>query len=364
MAFSYPDYADLTISQYDLIFGYYTLGFCQYHRPDCVWITPDMWQSSRDFSWLQSIIERHLPTKKICIVVWDEEIIGHANSELASVINQYCTESLYLITQLSESNQEIYRRISQFRCKIIELPWWHLNDVLTYYAVRKIINNQAMPQLSTFQYLCMVGNAYSSHKTDLISYLKQKNLHKHGLITVQSYDNHPPHFQDFVLENPCPPYQNLGTKWQKMAAQHKIGNLWISANVENFLHIEQTYHMPLVIHPETSPGIFFSTEKSIWPALLGKMYLIYGGPGCMSWIQQFHDVPQTKYADLRFDSIKGEYTRQDYLERLDVMLEDNRYLIEHATEIYREIKEEMQESRWSLGKNLYDFFINQLSLIT
>lgn len=298
------------------------------------------------------------------MVIWDEDIIGDANAELASVLNQYHNESVYLISLLSSFNQEIYRRISGFTCKILELPWFHLNDVLTYYAAKKIINNDQTPQPSNLQYLCMVGNSYSSHKTDLISHLKEKNLHRYGLITVENYNHHPQYFRDFVMENPHLPYQNLNTKWEKMAAQHKIGNLWISGNVENFLHIEQTYDMPLVVHPESSPGIFQPSEKSIWPALLGKMYLIYGGPGSMSWIQQFHDVPQTKYADLRFDSIAGNYTEQDYLERLDAMLEENRYLIENARDIYLDIKDQMQESRWSLGKNLYDFFINQLSLIT
>lgn len=359
----YPDYADLDITRYDLVSGFYTLGFCQYHRPDCLWITTDIWQSYLDYSWLNRIIEDNLPNRKICIVVWDEEIIGLSNNALATVLNQYVDEPVYLITLLSETNQEIYRRISSIRCKILSLCWWLLNDALTYYAVKKTLDQSVIQKQTDHQYLCMVGNAYSSHKSDLIECLIQNNLNQHGLITVQNYSNHPAHFRDFVSENPVPPYQNLYTKRPIMAAQRNVNGVWISGNVENFLHIEETYDMPLIINAETSVGIFQSTEKSLWPSLLGRMYLIYGGPGVMSYIQQFHDMPQTRFVNTRFDSMVGDWSEKAHRDRLDVMINDNVQLIKHAREIYMDLRSELECSRWTIGQNLYNYFLSQLDKI-
>lgn len=359
----YPDYTDLDITRYDLINGYYTLGFCQYHRPDCVWIIKDHWHDIFDYAWLRQIIDTNLPDKKICIVIWDEDIIGQPNNELAAVLNQYAQEPVYLITLLSDENQEIYRRVSNIHCKILHLPWWLLNDVLTYYAVEKNIDQAVQPKKTNHQYLCMVGNATSKHKSDLIEYLRRKDLHRHGLITVQNYAYHPEHFRDFVTENCVHPYKNINTHWEKMAAQTQINGIWISGNVENFLHIERTYDMPLIINAETSPGIFQSTEKSLWPALLGKMYLLYGGPGIMSYIQQFHDMPQTRFANTQFDGMIGDWSEQAYLDRLDAMLDDNLYLIKNAREIFMDLQRELENVRWNVGRNLYNFFISQLEKI-
>jgi hypothetical protein len=323
----------------------------------------DMWESTENYAWLQRLIEKNLPYKKICIVVWDEEIIGQPNAQLATVLNQYIDQPVYLVSALDEPKQEIYRRVSNIQCKILQLPWWLLNDTLTYYAVKKTLDTEPTPGETAYQYLCMIGNAVSKHKSDLVEYLRRKDLHRDGLITVMNFADHPAHFRDFVVENAVHPYKNTNTKWDKMAAQTQINGVWISSNVENFLHIERTYDMPLIIHPETSPGIFQITEKSLWPSLLGKMYLIYGGPGCMADIQQFNDVQQSKFADTRFDSKVGDYTEQDYLARLDAMLDDNLHLVKNAREIYFDLQWELENARWTIGRNLYDFFLSQLDKI-
>ena len=83
----------------------------------------------------------------------------------------------------------------------------------------------------------------------------------------------------------------------------------------------------------------------------------------MADIQQFNDVQQSKFADTRFDSIAGDYTEQDYLARLDAMLDDNLHLIKNAREIYFDLQWELENARWTIGRNLYDFFISQLDKI-
>jgi len=229
--------------------------------------------------------------------------------------------------------------------------------------LKKKLPNTAPPKHTDYQYLCMVGNAFSKHKSDLIEYLIHKSLHREGLITVQNHANHPAHFRDFTIENPALPYRHRNTKWAKMAAQVQVNGVWITGNVENYLHIEQTYDMPLIIHPETTTGIFQPSEKSFWPSLLGKMYLIYGPPGCMAYVQEFNDVPQSKFANTRFDAIMGHWQEQDSLDRLDAMLDDNLWMIRNARTIHQDLRKELEDARWTIGQNLYHCFLSQLEKI-
>ena len=358
---TFPTFDNIKLNEYDIVGGYYMLGFLTKHRPDCLFITYDQWQDHYDYEWLQNIIEQNLKEKIICILPWDEDILGRDNCKLSAILNQYADEKVFWITQLSPNNQKIYQHQNNINCKMLELPWWLLNDVLTYYEVKKNDKSLLSPPSTDLSYLCMIGNAYSKHKTWLIEHLIRKNLDHHGLITVLDYKNYPEYFKNHVHINPVKPYQNIQTNWPSMAAQKKIGDVWISSTgVENFLHIEKNYDMPLIINPETSPGIFFSTEKSIWPILLGKLYLIYGGPGCMAWLQQFYDIDQKEFCDVEFDSITGLYTEDDYKDRLDSMIDTNFELIKNSREIYNDLRPRLESARWMFGRKLYDFFINQL----
>ena len=355
-----PTFDNIKLSDYDLIGGYYMLGFLRKHRPDCLFITYDQWQDYNDYKWLQNIIEQNLKQKTICILPWDEAILGQNNVQLSNMLNQYADEKVFWITQLSLDNQKIYRHQNNINCKMLELPWWLLNDVLTYYEVKKDLKDLQIPPSTNLSYLCMIGNSSSKHKTWLVEHLIRKNLDHNGLITVRDYKDYPEYFKNHVHLNPVYPYLHKKTHWPGTAAQKKLGNLWISTSVENFLYIEKKYDMPLIINPETSPGIFFSTEKSIWPILLGKLYLIYGGPGSMAWLQQFYDIDQKEFCDVAFDSITGYYTDNDYKDRLNSMIDTNYKLIKNSREIYNDLRPRLESSRWTFGRKLYDFFINQL----
>jgi len=365
---AYPTFDDINLNDYDIVGGYYILGFLQKHRPDCLFVTYDQWQDYNDYKWLQKIIEQNLKEKIICILPWDEDVLGRDNFQLSHILNQYADEKVFWVTQLSFNNQKIYRHQNNINCKMLELPWWLLNDVLTYYEVKKYLKDLQVPPLTDYSYLCMLGNPYSKHKTWLAEYLISRNLDCNGLITVLNYNDYPTYFKKHVHINPVDPYKNVqnncpkipGTHFLKMSAQKKLRGIWVSKNVTNFLHIEQTYDIPLMINPETSPGIFMSTEKSIWPILLGKLYLIYGGPGSMAWLQQFYDIDQKEFCDVEFDSITGHYTDNDYKHRLETMIDSNLDLIKNSKEIYNNLKSRLESARWTFGRKLYSFFTKQL----
>jgi len=375
---TFPTFDNIKLNDYDIVGGFYTLGFLRKHMPDCLFVTYDQWQDYHDYKWLQNIIEQNLKEKIICILPWDESILGRDNFQLSNMLNQYTDEKVFWITQLSSNNQKIYQHQNNINFKILELPWWLLNDVLTYYEVKKSDKSSLLPTSTDYNYLCMIGNAFSKHKTWLVEHLIRKNLDRYGLITVLDYKDYPEYFKKHVHINPVTQYQNkqIGcfkqSNWSfnsvvssihqtdPTPAQKKLGDVWISKNVENFCYIEKTYNMPLIINPETSPGIFFSTEKSIWPILLGKLYLIYGGPGSMAWLQQFYDIDQKEFCDVEFDSIAGFYTEDDHKDRLNSMIDTNFELIKNSKEIYDYLRPRLESSRWTFGRKLYDFFINQL----
>jgi len=356
----YPDFDELDISQYSLLFGFYTLGFIQQHRCDIViipirldWDSTNMIPSQHaNYDWLSLAIESALlDGKKVCLFPWDEYVVFVPNAQLTQIVNRYADQPVYWITQLDSVAQiDTYQHEHNFSCRMLELPWWLLNDCLTYYRV----HNHNMAQTSTnYNFLCMV-NVPAKHKLQILEQLQQQQLSQYGLLTLSE----PRLGFDFCQINQHYPYTNIRPGYMKMAAQTCVNDIWISKNVENFLHIEQSYNqIPLIINPETTSIPFMSTEKSIWPALLGHLFLVYGRPGTMAWIQKFHDVDITQWANLEFDQPDTDYTR------IASMLETNRSLISNAQDVYTQLKPNLEQARWSFGRNMYNFFLDQLEKI-
>jgi hypothetical protein len=352
---------DIDISEYPLTGGFYTLGWMQQTRSDCRFITYNEWVNYKDYTWLDIKIQETLNDGKIvCIVPWDEDILAFPSDPLVKILNQYKNQPLYWIHQLPSDKENFLRFNLGFECKLLSLPWWLLNDTLTYYKFYNA-KEKILPNTTQHQYLCMIGNTHSKHKYDLIRRLYEKDLHTHGLITVQKLRDYPEEVKKYAVENKNLPYQTKGTKWPKIAAQHKLNDFWISASVKNYIHIEETYDMPLILNAETTNGIFFSTEKSLWPMLLGRMYLLWGAPYIMKWIQQFHDVPQTLWSNCSFDSVGLNYTAKDHEDRLHSLIDDNRYLITHAKDLYKQLCPKLEAARWTVGPNMYKYCVKQLN---
>ena len=359
---SYPEFDQIDLSIYELIYGFRTLGFLKKHRKDCIFITGDQWQDYDRYEWLDQRIQQGLDQNKIvCMVPWDEDIISPLDThKLSKVLNRYINDPVWLITQLDSEAQKIYTFQHGIQCKIIELPWWLLNDCLSYYAVTNKIDNQ----IGKNNYLCMLGR-FEQHKFDVALALKKYQLDSYGLITIAYPDLYPPENLNFCQAHKKVPYTNLNQPlWPKMGAQVEINGVWVSSNVENFLFIEQEYSdIPLMINPETTCGIFFSTEKSLWPLLLGKLMLIHGRPGAMKYMQRFYDVDFSSYANLNFDQQSDNWTSQGHQARLELLINQNQQLIQNCSEIYQHLYPELESARWTLGRNMYKYFIEQLDKI-
>jgi hypothetical protein len=147
------------------------------------------------------------------------------------------------------------------------------------------------------------------------------------------------------------------------AGQILSNDILVSKNCMNYFTIESKYNTPLVVHPETVVGIFPNTEKSIWPALLGKMYLIYGHQGIIKWIQRFCDYGPERFSDLTYDSVEG-YDDVDNMKRLETMLTRNSDLIRNAHAIYLDHKIALEQNKKTFVENLYSFFASQINRIS
>jgi hypothetical protein len=357
----YPKFDDIKLTDYELINGFATLGFLKYHRQDCVFITEVEWQESNNYELLDRLIQQGLSRGKIvCVVPWDEKIIGHNHLKLSQVLNKYNSDPVWLITQLNFEDQKIYRFQHHLECKIIEVPWWLLNDCLSYYATAdRTINHKT----GSINFLCMLGR-YEPHKFNLAQALQSYS--KFGLITVSDKRAYPEENLEFCQQHPNPPYKKISsTGYPKVGAQVQINNTWVSSNVENFLYIEKQYlDVPLMINPETTCGIFFNTEKSLWPLLLGKLMLIYGKPGVMRHMQRFYDVDFSSYADLSFDQATDDWSESGHKARLTMLVEKNQKLICNCDQIYKQLQPKLESARWTIGRNIYQYFVQQIEKIS
>lgn len=364
----YPAYENINLNQYETVFGYYTLGFIQHHRPDLFIIDIKLQNRSWDsphhldtYDWLEIKIQQGLDQHRtVVIIVEDEHVLFIKNAQLTEVLNKYVDSPVYWITMLDDTAQASYREFHQFRIKILELPWLLLNDCLTYYRVADTATDFA-PNDDNHNFFCLIGNTASEHKTNLARELHKKHLNSHGLITVNRNWSFPEDLLEFCQVNQEVVYTSTDPNYAMIARQVNIKGVWVSKNVENYLHIDQKYHnIPLAINPETTTLNFKSTEKSMWPVLLGKLFLIYGRPGSMAWIQRFYDVDTTKFADTTYDSINGiDHDGR----RLNRMIDDNQDLIKNAKDVHAQLRPDLESARWTFGKNLYKFFVSQLESI-
>ena len=365
---NYPKYNDLDITKYETLFGFYILGFIKHHRPDFyiidIRLKNKSWDVTHDlanYDWLDEQIKQGLSeNKKVVIIPEDEHVVFLPNDQLSEILNQYIDQPVYWVTMLDHYSQIVYKENHKFQIKILEVPWMMLNECLTYYPVANTVTEF---DSTHYNYICLLGNTLTNypnnHKIALAQELHRQGLSGMGLITISKQHPHPVELLEYCKINSKDIYSsNLDPNYPPYARQSSLNGVWISKNVDNYLYIDKLYHStPLVISPETTVAPFKSTEKSIWPILLGKLFLIYGRPKSIDWIQRFYDIDISKFANVEYDDIKND---QD---RLTKMISCNKVLIENAKEIQIQFSQELESARWTLGKNLYQFTINQLDKI-
>ena len=365
----YPLYENINLNDYETLFGYYTLGFIQRHRSDLfiidIRLKNQSWNCTHDlanYDWLEPAIQTGLSQgRSVVIIPEDEHVLFTVNTQLTGILNNYVNNPVYWITMLDTTAQKMYRDFHKFQIKMLELPWLLLNECLTYYPVANTVTDFA-PNDQNYNFFCLIGNTAHKHKTDLARALHTKQLSSYGLITVNRNWTVDADLLEFCQVNQEVVYDPaINPNYPMIARQLNINGVWVSQNVTNYLHIDQKYHnIPLAINPETTTYGFKSTEKSIWPILLGKLFLIYGRPASMAWVQRFYDIDITKFANIAYDSIPGpDHARV----RLNRMIDDNQNLIQNARDIQQQLQPALESARWSLGRNLYNFYVSQLELI-
>ncbi len=363
-----PNLLDLNLSDIPLIHGYYSMGIIKKYRPDVELVfmrfsRDDQWKDSDlDCSLLSDIIQRHLQNNKIVFVMaFDEYVMNDANYNFADVLNQFDNDPVYFVTAMDQEQSLYWKFQKNLKCKILEIPIILINDAICYFKIAKTINQT--PLESKHNFLCMTNRA-EHNKYNLLKKIHKLGLHHYGLVTYR--DLNPPRiFKENFIFNETGPMDptNLPTANRQEAGQVLIGNILVSSNVANFVHIQTTYDMPLIINPETTVGIFPSTEKSIWPALLGRMYLIYGHQHIMRWPKRFSSYGPENFCNISFDNVEG-YTEKDHELRLEKMLVDNQYLIKHARDVYSNHRDSLEQNRNDFVINIYNFFRDQLNGLT
>lgn len=372
---TYPAYEQIDLPKIGRIEGHYSLALLQALTPDCVWI----WVAGRlaqmpggedyiKYEWLDVKIKEGLKqNKKVCVLINDELIISPACGSFRDCLNNYVNDPVWMVTCCDEQNQKIYSFQHGIQCKMLEIPWFQFNDCLAYERLSKRIPGSCTSQ---YNFLSMLGSP-TPHKLDLVRELRRHGLDRFGLMTVrptneQYNKEYPKDLLEYCQINQRPPYPNINSDFLMGAesSHYEIDNLWVSANVENYLHLEECYaDIPLMIHGETSVGIFINSEKSLWPLLLGKLMLVHGKFGTMSTMQRFYDVDFSTYADLTFDQYNNDYTTEGHRSRLKLLLDLNRPLIQDCKEIYLSLRSELERARWNIGRRMYAFVVEQLKTI-
>lgn len=352
---SWPNYDSIVQSNYETFDGFHSLGMIKKHRPDIQLISLQGHTiQDKNFDWLEIMIDQALESgKKAAIIVWDEDWMWPHNQQLYDLLNSYEHDPVWWITQTNRLEE--WHHYRGLKIKVLEVQWWPLNDCLSY---RELYQPTVHSADSAHNYLCMLGR-YEPHKYELGKKLYSAGLSKKGLTTVAYPDQYPQDHQEWSTVNPIKLYPSVSRSgYGKTRANSKKANTWVSANVENFLSLETQFKdIPLMINPDSGFGLFFLTEKLVWPPLLGKLFLIYGRPHIMQMIQRFWDVDISSYANLEFDSIL------DNQDRLDSMVDTNRDLIKDCQDIWRKLQPELEQARWTIGQNFYNFAIRQLDLI-
>ncbi len=361
-----PDLTDIDLPTMPLIHGYYSLGIIKKYLPDIEMVfvrlvRREYWtELDKDPMLLYDTIYQHLQNgKTVLVVAFDEDVMGEGYN-FSDVLNNFINDPVYFVTAMDQEQSLYWTFHKNLKCKILEMPYILINDAICYFKIKDTLIPTTTR--SDHNFLCMVNRPEKS-KYDLFRKLYDLGLHKYGLITY-THENSPRFIREnFVLNRHGPmDSRKLSTSHRQEAGQILINNILVSSNVANYVHIYNTYDQPLIINPESTVGIFESTEKSLWPALLGKMYLIYGHQHIMQWPQRFSSYGPENFCNMEFDNVEG-YTEINHAMRLEKMLIDNEYLIKHARTIYLDHKIYLEKNRNDFVFNLYNFFRSQLETL-
>ena len=381
MTINLPSYRDINLSKIPLKWGYYSIGLVEKYCPDLHLIgirmnrkkninqfgSIKLRHSEVDYSWLSAEIEQAIKSGKKAILLFnDEQIFYEKNDQLTEIINYYKDEPVYGISAFEPDRiTQHYRDRHGLECNMLEFPFINFNECLVYDKIRSLRNCPYflpnMDQNCDDTFFAVTGR-YESFRKTLLTTLIDRKLNTHGILTILK-DNVElfSDLKEYITVDSYDPYYRVPVSdHEKMGAQFlETENIWLSCNTKNFLYIEQQYQKyPLVIVPESCPYDFFSTEKSFWPALIGKLFLTIGSLGSMNYMQKFYDVDMSKFLNLEFD--RADVSIE---ERIEMMIDQNRDFILNSKKIYAENLDEIQTAKNTITPNMYKFLLSQLNKI-
>lgn len=340
-----------------------SLGFISHHRPD-IHIVTDRTESQFDPDTFVPEIESALADgKKVGMFFWDEDFIepNQHTERLIRALEPFADESVYLCSNMDGECILGYREKLGLPIKTIHIPWWYVN---TLEGFRKLDIRLRSTGESGLQFACYV-NRPDWHKQMLKDCLLARNLAGIGDIR---YDDRQLGSGDNVMNSyyqrdELGRLQSSSHDMKRSMIYDETRKIWVCHNTRNLPRLDQMLgDIPLVIQPESTLGIFCSTEKSIWPLMLGKLVMIQARPRFMQWFGEYVGYDFSSYLDLEYDSIDG-WTQRLHQERTECMLDKNSYLIAHAREAWNQTKDGLQQLAQDLPDRVYRRFCSGLDQI-
>lgn len=360
----YPVFENLNFFSYPIYKGFYSLGFINFHRPDINLIVTDQMET---YDQWQILLNSEIKSNQINALLLHEEdfpSICENDHRIIDLLNSLVDNNVYCISQLDPFSRKVYSHQIPIELPIIELPWWLVNEILTYHFAKKFFNIN-IKELPRKNFVCTIARP-EKHKNELGIQL----IHRFNDIGHVFFHEVPKEIEKRGQKSPFDCYTTRknylddypnGNSMKMNSKQ--LQNIKVSLNTENIAGFETFLkNIPLVVHPESSMGIFLTTEKTTWPIQLGKLQLIAAKPYHYQDIQRFIETDLEQIFDLEFDKIQA-YTDEQQQEKIKVMLESNAYHIKHSFDLFNQHCQSLEKDKINIARKYYNFFVQQLDKI-
>lgn len=361
---TYPPYRGLDFTGYARIDGLQSLGFIAQHRPDIHIVTDRLWSRYHADTIIPEIETALVNNKKVGLFFMSPDFMmpNENSKDLLERLTPFADEPVYLCSDLDDECLLIYQEQFVLPIKSIYVPWCISNFVFNLDLVTSEDFDGPCGPVG-LQFACY-ANRLQQHREDLKNLLIDQQWTNIGDIQyagkqLGSGSIH----REWRTQSEFEILKEDSNNTIRSLFFHSDTGRWVCHNAINLMRLkEQLGDIPLVIQSDSTTGLFPITEKSIWPIMLQRLFMIYGRPRLMQTVQKFLSYDIASYLDLEFDSIDGWTLREDRL-RLECMIEKNQYLITHAREFWIAHRPKLLQARYDLPYLIYQQFCNGLKQI-
>lgn len=361
----YPTFNPIDHLRNLCVAGDQSLGFVHTYRPDIYLITDQTHNRFHPEIVVPKIEHGLRQGKKVALFWYDEDFIvpNEHDRDLCRALESFRDEPVYLCSTMHSSNLAIYTSPTHrnLPIKVLWCPWAQLTVLCQKFLATA--NSFQGPDLdSNIQFACYV-NRVDQFKQDCIDIMLSKNLETIGHFVVQgkALSNH-----ERTILSGKPQDTNGWTSSHDMKKSLEY-NWQMQLMVGYWFRNQQRLismlgDIPLVIHPETNPGIFPLSDKFYWPVCGSRMVMLCGRQHLYREAAQITGFDFGCYLDLEFDSIEG-WDRQAYITRLECMLDKNSYVIRHARDKWYEVQDKLRVLADDIPAKMYRHFCDALDQI-